>query len=203
MPSTEVPRSHPVLIAGGGPGGLAAAIELGRAGVRCAVVEPRVDVTTDRPRAKTTSARTMELFRRWGLADRVRDASPMPVSFAQDAVFCTRLVGPRDHPVPERVRDDAEPREEYAEAGQQVPQPVVEAVLREAVAEAPTVGLLLGYRVLSAHDGEDGVLARVATPDGDRGRDARRLAAGLRRRGRREPGGVGARYEGAAGRCRT
>ncbi|TQM02996.1 FAD-dependent monooxygenase [Pseudonocardia kunmingensis] len=156
---------HPVLIAGGGPSGLAAAIELGRAGIRCAVVEPRVSVATDRPRAKTTSARTMELLRRWGLADRVRAAAPLPVAHAQDVVFCTRLTGHEITRFPNAFALHPQRRDEFAECGQQIPQPVVEEVLRAAVAELPTVEFLAGHRLVAAEDGPDGLRARIAGPD--------------------------------------
>ncbi|MGH3271983.1 MAG: FAD-dependent monooxygenase, partial [Trebonia sp.] len=58
-----------VLVAGGGPAGLAAATELSVRGIGCLVIEPRPEVSHKRPRAKTSSVRTMELLRRWGLAD--------------------------------------------------------------------------------------------------------------------------------------
>jgi 2-polyprenyl-6-methoxyphenol hydroxylase-like FAD-dependent oxidoreductase len=135
-----------VLIIGGGPVGLAAAVELGRHGVDCILVEPRTDVSMDRPRAKTTSVRTMELFRRWGLADRIRAAAPLPVAWSQDAVFCTSLLGleiTRFHGcfglTPERVGA-------YAESGQQIAQPIVERVLREALREYDSVSALFGVR---------------------------------------------------------
>src|SRR5690349_24895905 len=82
----------PVLIAGGGPVGLATALELAHHGVPSLVVEPREEVSWLRPRAKTTSARTMELFRRWGLAGAVRDRAALPVAWSDQAVFTTGLL---------------------------------------------------------------------------------------------------------------
>jgi 2-polyprenyl-6-methoxyphenol hydroxylase-like FAD-dependent oxidoreductase len=121
----------PVLIAGGGPAGLAAAAELTLHGIDCVVIEPRVTVSHRRPRAKTTSIRTMEHLRRWGLADTLRAAAPLPVAWSQRVTFCTSLAG-------ERITDFdgafglATSRDDrFAEAGQQVPQPVVEEVLRQ------------------------------------------------------------------------
>ena len=48
-----------VVVVGGGPAGLAAAMELTHHGVASVLVEPRESVSYLRPRAKTTSARTM------------------------------------------------------------------------------------------------------------------------------------------------
>jgi 2-polyprenyl-6-methoxyphenol hydroxylase-like FAD-dependent oxidoreductase len=119
-----------VLVAGGGPAGLAAAAELGLHGVRFVLVEPRAEVSHRRPRAKTTSIRTMEHFRRWGVADALREAAPLPVSWSQRVTFCTSLRGDEITGFDGAfglitARDDR-----FAEAGQQVPQPVVEEVLR-------------------------------------------------------------------------
>src|SRR3954451_1348733 len=190
---TVVPDHVPVLVVGGGPSGLAAAIELGRRGIDVLVVEPRTTLDPLRPRAKTTSVRTMEHLRRWGLADRLRAAAPLPVRHAQDVVFCTGLFGHEIVRFPEAFGLTPPPRELYAEAGQQAPQPLVEQVLRDAVAELPTVTTLVGWRVLAVTDGPDAAQAVLEGPDGAR-HDVtaewllgRAGTAGAGRRGHRPP----------------
>ena len=72
-----------VLVVGAGPVGLAAAIELGRRGVRCLVVE-RNDRVGHAPRAKTTNVRTREHLRRWGIAGALRAGLAHPPGPALD-----------------------------------------------------------------------------------------------------------------------
>src|SRR5688572_433556 len=60
----------PVLIAGAGPAGLTAAIELARHGIESLLVERR-DALLSLPRATVISTRSMELLRGWGLEDAV------------------------------------------------------------------------------------------------------------------------------------
>ncbi len=81
-----------VLIAGGGPVGLALAIELGHRGISCLVAE-RNDRVGYSPRAKTTNVRTREHLRRWGIAEALRKASPIPPDYPPDIVFATRMDG--------------------------------------------------------------------------------------------------------------
>ncbi|KAB8194069.1 2-polyprenyl-6-methoxyphenol hydroxylase [Nonomuraea phyllanthi] len=189
----------PVLIAGGGPSGLAAAIELGRRGIEVTVVEPRTTLDPLRPRAKTTSIRTMEHLRRWGLAEELRAASSLPVSYAQDVVFCTGLFG---HEIT-RFRGafglTVDRREEYAEPGQQVAQPVVERVLRDAAARLPAVRLLMGWRVTAIEDGPDEVRATLEAPDGARHEMSAQYLLGADGAAGVSRAAIGARYEGSSG----
>lgn len=189
----------PVLIAGGGPSGLAVAIELGRAGIPCLLVEPRVTVTGDRPRAKTTSARTMELLRRWGLADRVRAAAPLPVSHAQDVVFCTSLTGHEITRFRNAFAMHTRRQAEFAEGGQQIAQPIVEDVLRQAVAELPSVRTLFGWRLVAAEDAAEGVRASIAGPDGTVREVAADYLVGCDGSGGITRDVIGARYSGGSG----
>jgi 2-polyprenyl-6-methoxyphenol hydroxylase-like FAD-dependent oxidoreductase len=119
-----------VLVAGGGPAGLAAAAELALRGVDFVLVEPRAQVSHRRPRAKTTSIRTMEHFRRWGIAGVLREAAPLPVAWSQRVTFCSSLSGARITDFDGAFGLATAPDDRFAESGQQVPQPVVEEVLR-------------------------------------------------------------------------
>ena len=83
--------STDVLIAGGGPCGLMLAIELGRRGVRCLLVD-RKPSTAFNPQANATQARTMEHFRRLGFAQRVR-ALGLPPDHPTDVAYLTRFAG--------------------------------------------------------------------------------------------------------------
>ena len=62
----------PVLICGGGPVGLSAAILLARRGVYSLLVE-RHPSTTDHPKARGFFTRTMEILRPWGIEASLRE----------------------------------------------------------------------------------------------------------------------------------
>ena len=164
LPSST--RDTPVLIAGAGPVGLALAVELGLRGVECLVVEPRPQPTRLRPRAKTLNTRTMEHARRWGLAERLRAAAPLPVSWSQDVSFCTSFLGDeitRFTGVLGLADDGDSP-----ERGQQMPQYVLEEVLRDVVTELPAVDLRLGWRLQSLDaTGPGPVRATLCDPAGN------------------------------------
>jgi 2-polyprenyl-6-methoxyphenol hydroxylase-like FAD-dependent oxidoreductase len=153
----------PVLIVGGGPVGLAVAMELRHHGVRSTVLEPRTTVSQLRPRAKTTSARTMELFRRWSFAAEVRKRAPIPVSWSSDIVFCTSATGREIARFSDVLGLDLAGDERAAEPGQQVGQPVVEQALRDAIAESPAITARFGYRATTVEENDDGV--RVQAQD--------------------------------------
>jgi 2-polyprenyl-6-methoxyphenol hydroxylase-like FAD-dependent oxidoreductase len=158
----------PVLIAGGGPAGLAAAAELSLHGIGCVVIEPRTAVSHQRPRAKTTTVRTMEHLRRWGVAGRLRAAAPLPVAWSQRVTFCTSLTGRRITDFDGAFGLTTRRRDEFAEPGQQVPQPVVEEVLRTHLRARAGVGLRFGERVTGLAEDDAGVTVTIQPDDGAR-----------------------------------
>jgi 2-polyprenyl-6-methoxyphenol hydroxylase-like FAD-dependent oxidoreductase len=85
----------PVLIAGGGPVGLALAADLGWRGVECLLVERHAGVN-DHPRATLLGARSMEYYRRWGIAERVIEAG-LPLDYPIHIIFATHLRGHELH----------------------------------------------------------------------------------------------------------
>lgn len=148
--AADIPEEARVLVSGGGPSGLFLALDLASRGVPSTVIDPRTSVDPTRPRAKTTNARTMTHLRRLGLADVLREASPLPVDYAQDVIFCTGLTGPSAHEL-RRFRNAFQlvpgTYGPQPECGQQVPQPVLEEVLRAAVADNPLVTFVTGWTV--------------------------------------------------------
>jgi len=167
MPNDTTTTQHgPVLIAGGGPAGLATAAELAFHGVASILVEPRPLVSHTRPRAKTTSPRTMELFRRWGIADAVRQAAPLKPEWCRKVVFCTTLDGEVITAFDDAFGMRGEPSDLMAEGGQQVPQPVVEEVLREHLRSTGLVDLRFGERVVGLTESTDFVTTDIVREDG-------------------------------------
>ena len=81
-----------VLIVGAGPVGLTLAIDLGRRGVRCTLIEQK-EAPQFLPKMERCNARTMEIYRRMGLAGKIR-AAGLPGDLPMDVYVALALNEP-------------------------------------------------------------------------------------------------------------
>ena len=82
----------PVLVVGAGPVGLTLAMDLAWRGVEVMVVEKRARGEPPPPKCNHVAARSMEIFRRLGLAARLRDAG-LPADYPNDVSYRTAFTG--------------------------------------------------------------------------------------------------------------
>lgn len=190
-------QARPVVIVGGGPVGLALAEELAFHSVPVIVIEPRTAVEHSRPRAKTTSVRTMEHFRRWGIADRLREVAPLNVDWSQRVTFVQTVTGREITHVDDCLGLSAAP-ELTPERAQQVTQPLVEEVLRADLAGKEHVELLFGWRAVEVTDGSEHAEVVITNEAGERRTIAARWVVGADGPRSIVREAMGARYEGAA-----
>jgi 2-polyprenyl-6-methoxyphenol hydroxylase-like FAD-dependent oxidoreductase len=168
-----------VLIAGGGPFGLMLANELGRRHVTAALFDVKPS-TAFNPQANATQARTMEYYRRLGLADEVRSLG-MPDDFPTDVAYFTRFAAyelarfhlPSAREARERVKR-LSGSWSAAELPHRVSQKYVEQVLRRHAEALPGISLDYGWSLTDVVEGDDAVTARVEQVDGS---DTREIVA--------------------------
>jgi 2-polyprenyl-6-methoxyphenol hydroxylase-like FAD-dependent oxidoreductase len=158
----------PVLIAGGGPVGMTLALNLARYGIRSMLVE-RNAATTTHPKMDLTNARSMELFKRLGLTEKLRDAG-VPRENAFDVSWITSLVGNELHrfcyPSADEKRAIIHSKNDGTYASEpplRVSQVQIEPVLKKAIDESPLVDVRFGTtfeRIVS--EDADGITVELA-----------------------------------------
>lgn len=160
-----------VLVVGGGPVGLTLAIDLGRRGVRCMLIEQK-EAPQFLPKMERCNARTMEIFRRLGVADRVR-AAGLRADVPMDVYIVLSLAEPPlvhlPYPSVEQARaeiractDGSLPLEPY----QLISQYTLEPLLKSIAETLPTVTVRYGCQLESFAQNQTGVTARVRDADG-------------------------------------
>jgi len=157
-----------VLVVGAGPVGLTLAVDLGQRGVRCTLVE-RKDAPQFLPKMERCNARTMEIYRRMGLADKVR-AAGLRADVPMDVYIVTALNQPPlvRHQYPsvadakraiDACSDGSMPLEPY----QLISQYTLEPLLKKEAEALPSVTVRYGCEFESFTQDEHGVTARLSS----------------------------------------
>lgn len=153
-------HAYQVIIVGAGPAGLAMAIELGQRSIPCLLIE-RNDRVGYAARAKTTNVRTREHLRRWGIASKLRAASPMGVDYPSNVVFVTRLAGQELARFENAMYCAPGRNPLYSEHAQWIPQYSLENVMREHAQSLPGVELRFNCELKCFAQDAEGVEARL------------------------------------------
>ncbi len=158
MSASDRTADVPVLIAGAGPVGLSLALGLSRHGVRSLVVEKDAGLA-EHSRAAAVAARTMEIFRAWGVAERWLAEgelySGLPV----------RVVGEAE---PRAVIDLSSLAAETAYPGLLIlSQDRTERLLLEEVERLGLAEVRFGHRLTGFENDGEGVTASIETASGD------------------------------------
>jgi 2-polyprenyl-6-methoxyphenol hydroxylase-like FAD-dependent oxidoreductase len=160
-----------VLIVGGGPVGLTLAIDLGKRGIRAVLVEQK-EAPAFLPKMERCNARTMEIYRRLGIAEKIR-AAGLGENVPMDVFIVLSLIDPPlvHHPYPSvaqaraeiaAVNDGSLPLEPY----QLISQYTLEPLLKSIAETMPNVSVRFGSEFLSFTQDETGVTAQIKTRAG-------------------------------------
>ena len=150
------------------------ALEAARRGIKVVMIEPRTPGEAPSAKCNTVAARTLETFRRFGIADQVR-AAGLPDDYPTDVIYSVDLVGPELTRI--RMPSRAERHlDGFLDSHWLTPEPVVrvnqiylEPILFEAVSAEPNISVRNNARVDSYEQTADGVVVRcrsVDEPDG-------------------------------------
>jgi 2-polyprenyl-6-methoxyphenol hydroxylase-like FAD-dependent oxidoreductase len=161
-----------VLIVGAGPVGLTLAVDLGKRGIRCTLIEKN-DAPLGYPKMERCNPRTMEIFRRLGLADTIR-AAGYPPDWPMDTYLVFDLMRPplfkMAHPTVAQAKarrdatlDGSMPLEPY----QVISQYTLEPLLKSVVEKIPNVAVKFGHELESLTQDAGGVTAQVRKSNGE------------------------------------
>lgn len=160
-----------VIIVGAGPVGLTLAIDLGRRGIRCTLLE-RKDAPAFLPKMERCNARTMEMYRRIGLSEPIR-AAGLRADVPMDVFIVLSMTEPpllhTPYPSVEAARraiaastDGAMPLEPY----QLISQYTLEPLLKSVAERFPSVAVRFGCEFESFSQDATGVSVIARTSDG-------------------------------------
>ncbi|MCL2394970.1 MAG: FAD-dependent monooxygenase [Acidimicrobiaceae bacterium] len=146
-----------VVIVGGGPVGVALAVELGQRGVRCVVVERHHEVGHI-PKGQNLTQRSLEHFYFWGCVDRLRAARLLPPGYPIGGVTAYRSLFSPYWYAPAGLE---QVRSFYFQDNDRLPQYLTEEVLRTRLTELDSATTLFGWTATRIEQDAHGVRVSV------------------------------------------
>jgi 2-polyprenyl-6-methoxyphenol hydroxylase-like FAD-dependent oxidoreductase len=148
-----VAQRFQVVIVGGGPVGVALAVDLGLRGISVALVETRTALQQI-PKGQNLTQRTLEHFWFWGIDKELRAARVMPPGYPiGELTAYDNLMSPYWHAPPGRETV----RRFFFQDNERLPQYRMEAVLRRKIAALPNVTARFGWSAVALEQDADGV----------------------------------------------
>jgi len=159
-------KRYQVVIIGGGPVGVALAVELGQRGIACALIERRREPQRI-PKGQNLTQRSVEHFYFWGVADALRAARILPPSYPMSGIVAYRDLNNEYWSAPP-LREIVNPY--YFQENERLPQYQAEYVLRTRLTQFENVETRFGWTAESISQDAAGVEVAIAE-DGGPGRE--------------------------------
>ena len=160
-----------VLIVGAGPVGLTMAMDLAQRGVAVLMAETRHEGEPPNVKCNHVAARTMEIFRRLGVAQAVRDAG-LPADYPNDVAYRTTVTGIELSRIPIPARKDRYTATGGPDTWWPTPEPphrinqiYLEPVLFAHAQATPRLTILNRTRIDTFDQDDSGVIARGVNLD--------------------------------------
>jgi 2-polyprenyl-6-methoxyphenol hydroxylase-like FAD-dependent oxidoreductase len=155
-------KRHQVVIVGGGPVGVALAVELGLRGVSCALIERHREPQRI-PKGQNLTPRTLEHFYSWGIADALRAERLLPLGYPISGITAYgSLMSEYWFAPPQREII----RKYYFQDVERLPQYLTEKVLRAKMRSLPDVESRFGWSAQNIEQDDDRVRVTIAEQGG-------------------------------------
>jgi 4-hydroxyisophthalate hydroxylase len=157
---------YQVIVVGGGPVGVALAVELGLRGITCALVERHL--TPQRiPKGQNLSNRSMEHFYFWGIEEELRAARLLPPGYPIGGVTAYgNLMSDYWYTYNDAPGRGAGVQSFFYQKNERLPQYLTEEVLRRRVSDLDTVTCLFGWSAETVTQDDNGVSVTISETDG-------------------------------------
>ncbi len=158
---------YQVVIVGGGPVGVALALELGGRGVHCALVERHLEPQRI-PKGQNLTNRSMELMYSWGIDEEVHQARLLPEGYPIGGVTAyDNLMSPYWFTANDGPGRGDEVASYFFRENERLPQYLTEEVMRRHVANLKEVTCLFGWSMESFEQDDSGVRVTISSVEGN------------------------------------